>query len=157
MSADAPAPHSSQQTSQRRAGFRFSLKSLLGATTVFALALGLLIAIPGWLSQMLLGAIWIAITGLLITGIVFARGDQRAFCIGATVVFASMWTSGGGHFAGGVRAILQVLPLGPASSSLGAGANLQTWLVHVALVVAALANGWLCVQARRFFERQDEK
>jgi hypothetical protein len=83
---------------------------------------------------MLLGVIWIAITGLLITGIVFARGDQRAFCIGATVVFASMWTSGGGHFIGGVRALLHALPLGAGSSGIGAAANLQDWLVHVALV-----------------------
>jgi len=106
--------------------------------------------LPAAMSQIVLGAIWIVASGWLITGIVFAKGDARAFCIGAAVVATSMWSGIGGGFIGGIRSlfreILFHLGVGGISSS-------ETWLIHIVLAAAAVGNGYLCVLARRYFER----
>ena len=81
---------------------RFSLRSLLLGVTLFTLVCGSASILPAFVSQILIGAVWIASAGWLITGIFFAQGDQQAFCIGASVVIASMWTGVGARFVEGM-------------------------------------------------------
>jgi len=127
---------------------RFSTRTLLRITTALAVVCGLGTLLPTSMSQIALGALWIAVSGWLITGIVFAKGDARAFCIGAAVVATSMWTGIGGGFAGGIRILLRKILF------LGWHSEVETWLVHIALAVTAVANGYLCILARRYFERE---
>jgi hypothetical protein len=85
---------------------------------------------------------WFVITGWLVTGLFFAQGDQRAFCIGAGLVVFSMWTDFGGQFMNGYHQLLRVhQPWTP-------------WTDFILIVGTAVANGWFCVWARRFFKRQ---
>ncbi len=126
---------------------RFSTRTLLRITTALALFLGFGTILPVVFSQIIIGAFWIVISGWLITGIVFAKGDARAFCIGAAVVATSMWTGIGGGFVGGIRSLLREILF------LGSVGNAETWLIHIALAVTAVANGYLCILARRYFER----
>ena len=133
-------------------GWQFSLRTLLVGTTAFATLCGLVVILPTAFSDLILGAFWIVVSGWLITGILFAKGDKRAFCLGAAVVATSMWTGLGGRFVAGIRSLLQVIPwhwfAGPFSDTQ----SLEVWLIHLVLVVAAIANGWLCIRARRHFE-----
>lgn len=125
----------------------FSLRSLLLGVTLFALVCGSAAILPAFISQILIGAIWIASAGSLITGIFFARGDQQAFCIGASVVIASMWTGVGARFVEGMTRLLTVLLGGWRITGQAA-----LWFDLVLLLLAAIANGWLAVRARRYFE-----
>jgi len=125
---------------------RFSTRTLLRLTTALAVICGLGTVLPAAMSQIALGALWIVASGWLITGIVFAKGDARAFCIGAAVVATSMWTGIGGGFAGGIRSLLREILF------LGWPSEVETWLIHIALAVAAVGNGYLCILARRYFE-----
>lgn len=129
--------------------WQFSLKALLFATTGFAVFCGLCVVLPAAFSQIILGAFWIVVSGWLITGIVFAKGDKRAFCIGATVVATSMWTGVGGRFVGGLQSLLRGIPL---EWQFTGTSNLEVWLIHLVLVAIAVANGYLCIRARRYFE-----
>jgi hypothetical protein len=95
-----------------------------------------------------IGLIWTALAGLLVTGLVFARGDLRAFCIGATIVYASMWTRSGGMLMEGLQQ-LAGLVLRPLSAPL----VLSNWIDLALLTVIAVANGRFCVHAKRYFER----
>jgi hypothetical protein len=98
---------------------------------------------PAAFSQVVVGALWFAATGWLVTGIIFARGDQRAFCIGAALVASSMWTGIGGQFMQGIHGVL-----GTTRQSV------LLWLDLVVIAATAVANGWCCIWARRFFDRQ---
>jgi len=130
---------------------RFSVRTLLQVTTALAVVCGLGTVLPSSISQIAIGALWIVVSGWLITGIVFATGDARAFCIGAAVVATSMWTGVGGRFAGGISSLLrETLFL----VGVGSVSGIETWLVHIALAAAAVANGYLCILARRYFQRQ---
>jgi hypothetical protein len=104
--------------------------------------------LPAFISQIVIGAVWIASAGWLITGIFYARGDQQAFCIGASIVVASMWTGVGARFVEGVTRLLMALLGGWRITGQAA-----LWLDLVLLLLAAIANGWLAVRARRYFER----
>jgi hypothetical protein len=97
--------------------------------------------------HVLVGIAWIGATGWLITGLFFAQGDQRAFCIGALVAATSAWTGIGGQFLEGVAQLLWQL-LGSTPTAVPTTQLLK----HLALAVAALANGWLCVRARHYFQ-----
>jgi len=129
---------------------RFSTRTLLRLTTALAVICGLGTVLPAAVSQIALGALWIASSGWLITGILFAKGDTRAFCIGAAVVATSMWTGIGGGFAGGIRNLLRNILYEAGFPSAN---SLEHWLVHLFLLAAAVANGYLCILARRYFER----
>ena len=124
------------------------MRTLMLGMTGFAILCGLGVALPVALSQFVLGLIWIAASGCLLTGIVFARGDERAFCIGAAVVISSMWTGVGARFLEGAGRLLFLVTGGIAvTESIGA------WIEHGILALAAIANGYLCIRARRYFER----
>lgn len=101
---------------------------------------------PVEISHLLIGLIWIVATSVLLIGVFYGRGDQRAFCIGASVVVSSMWTSIGGRFMQGVHYGFDLV-------GLGAWQPIVLWLDLGVLALTAVANGWLCVQARRYFER----
>jgi hypothetical protein len=154
MPKASASQHDSQQRSTAAVPVRFSLRTLLRVTTALAVICGLGTVLPASASQVILGAIWIAISGWLITGIVFAKGDARAFCIGAAVVATSMWTGVGGRFAGGISSYLRGIPLDWGVSSFGDVQVLETWLIHIVLVATAVGNGYLCILARRYFERE---
>ena len=126
---------------------RFSLRTLLLGFTAFALACCLAAILPAFISQILIGAIWIASVGWFITGIFFARGDQQAFCIGVSVVLASMWTGVAARFMEGMTRLLTVFLGGWRITGQTA-----LWLDLALLLLAAGANGWLAVRARRYFQ-----
>jgi hypothetical protein len=128
---------------------QFSLRFLFVAMTVLALGCGFAVLMPVEISHLLIGLIWIVALSVLVVGLFFARGDQRAFCIGAFIVASSAWTDIGGRFMQGVH-------YGYGIFTLGYGISLPVllWLDLVVLALTAVANGWLCVQARRYFERQ---
>lgn len=114
--------------------------------TTLAIACGLVTALPVVMSQILLGAIWIAAIGWLVTGIFFASNDQRAFCIGASVVVSSMWTGAGARFIDSLSQLLGA----PFATSIKAG----LWLDFLLVMATAFANGWLCIRAKHYFQRQ---
>ncbi len=148
MSTDSPAPAPPPPPREARSRtllpgipLQFSLRTLLIATTFFAFWCALVSQLPVAFSLLLVGAIWFIATGWLVTGIVFGRGDQRAFCIGAVLVVSSMWTGIGGQYMHGFHSLF------PPSGALAA------WLDLVLIAGTAAANGWFCIWARRFFER----
>ncbi|NOY43098.1 MAG: hypothetical protein GXP26_14850 [Planctomycetes bacterium] len=110
--------------------------------------------LPGVLSHMLLGGLWLGITGWLLTGLVFARGDTRAFCIGAAVVVTSTWTGMGGQFLEAFRTLGALLAQGLAVPYSEGLSSVLLWFKHLALLATAIANGWFCIRARRYFEQQ---
>jgi hypothetical protein len=130
-------------------GWRFSLSSLLWAMTVIALGCGFAVIVPVEISHLLIGLIWMIAFGVLTVGLIFGRGDRRAFCIGAFVVVASVWFDTGGRVMQGVHYLFGVI-------SLGYGVPLQVmlWLDLGVLAALAVANGWLCVRARGFFDAE---
>jgi len=128
--------------------WQFSLRTMLIGMTAFALFLGLTTTLPTAFSQLLLGLIWIAATGWLVTGLFFAHGDQRAFCIGAAIVVSSTWTGIGGRFLQGLFEIFSLL-----FGGIDLPNALDLWLNHSVIATTALANGCLCIYARRYFER----
>ena len=154
MPADQATPPPLGSVPNRRpdrlAPFRFSMRTLLSVMTALALICGLAAALPTAVSQIAIGIIWIVASGWLITGMVFAGGDARAFCIGAAVVATSMWTGIGGGIAGGIRSLLKSILY--YHTGFGPVSNVETWLVHMVLAAAAIGNGYLCIRARRYFE-----
>ena len=147
---------SSARQPLRAVPFRFSLRTLLRLMTGLAVVFGLGSMLPDALTQIVLGMLWLVASGWLITGILFAKGDARAFCIGATVVVTSMWTGIGGGLIGGIRTLLR----GSISFWSGGSASgyqvLETWLIHALLVIVAVGNGYLCILARRYFEQESK-
>src|SRR5882724_943480 len=91
--------------------FQFSLRNMLIAVAVLAVLLGLF-AVAGGILTWLLAAvvIWILPTPLVVSA-VYARGDLRAFAIGALVPWVSLWTSQylGGSVLSVVGQTLQLL------------------------------------------------
>lgn len=141
----------------QRKAWQFSLRTLFITTTAVALWCGFTVVLPGVLSNLLLGALWLGITGWLLTGLIFARGDTRAFCIGAAVVVTSSWTGIGGQFLEAFRTLGNLLAQGlsvPYSEGL---ASLLLWFKHFALLATAIANGWFCIRARHYFERNADE
>ena len=130
--------------------WRFSLRSLLIATTAIALLLGLLIVLPTMARGLLLGGAWLVMTSWTIVGIIYARGDKRAFCIGTAVVVASMWTGLGGQFMNSAEGL--AFFIAELTSTSGGFAEMRFMLKQFILLVIAALNGLLCVKARRFFE-----
>lgn len=133
-----------------RKTWRFSMRTMMLGMTGFAIICGLFSTFPT-LSTMILGAIWLVATGWLLTGIVFAKGDLRAFCIGAAVVVSSTWTGLGGQY---LESIIVLVRQFTPSDTYGWPGSLANWLKHFFLLVSAVANGWFCIHARRYFERQ---
>ncbi len=122
---------------------------MLVAMTVFAVLCGMISTLPVAFSQMVAGLLWIIASGWLLTGIVFAKHDQRAFCLGAAVVVSSMWTGIGARFLQGTFDVLSIL-LGGMSFPR----SVKIWLDLLFLSGMAAANGYLCIRARRYFERE---
>jgi hypothetical protein len=125
---------------------RFSLRTLLIATTCFAFWCALVSLLPAALSQLLVGAVWFVATGWLVTGLVFGQGDQRAFCIGALLVVSSMWTGIGGQYMHGFHTLF----------TRSIADSLTVWMNLVMIAGTAFANGWFCIWARRFFEGRSD-
>jgi hypothetical protein len=117
--------------------------------TAFAILCGFAAAVPAAFSQALIGLIWIAATGWLVTGLFFAQGDQRAFCIGAAIVVSSTWTRIGGRFLQGVFQIFALF-----FGDIELPGAVTAWLDLGLIAVVAVLNGWFCVYARHYFERQ---
>ncbi len=167
MSTDSPAPTPPPPPREARSRtllpgipLQFSLRTLLIATTFFAFWCALVSQLPVAFSLLLVGAIWFIATGWLVIGIVFGRGDQRAFCIGAVLVVSSMWTGIGGQYMHGFHRLFQIGgPVAAWLQMLGIyhlfqpGSAVAAWLDLVLIGGTAAANGWFCIWARRFFER----
>lgn len=142
-----PLPPDAQLLSGRdlRRPLRFSLRTLLRLTGVLAVVCGAAVVLPAGFSQLLVGAAWLAASGWLTIGVIYGRGDARAFSIGAALVVASMWTGLGGRFMQGVHEVQTLL-------SLEGGRGIAAWIDLAVLAAAAIANGALCVAARRYYE-----
>lgn len=123
---------------------RFSMRALLIVMTVATVVCGVTTALPMAIALMITGALWIVGAGWLATGVLFARGDRQAFCLGGLIVVLSMWTQSGGRLLEGVRVLLRPAGLFELGSSLTA------WLELALVALAAAGNGWLCVKARRW-------
>ncbi len=152
----ADTPPTPPPLPSNRKSWQFSLRTMFITTTAVALWCGFTVVLPGVLSNLLLGGLWLGITGWLLTGLIFARGDMRAFCIGAAVVVTSSWTGIGGQFLEAFRTLGALLAQGlsvPYSEGL---TSLLLWFKHFALLATAVANGFFCIYARHYFERQAE-
>lgn len=138
-----------------RPKWQFSLRTLMIGMTGFAFLCGILAVMPGAFFYVLIGLAWFAVSGWLATGLIFARGDQRAFCIGAAIVFLSTWTRIGGGFLGQIVDVVEwfttVLGLPRFDIYVEAG------LKYVILIPLAVANGYMCIYARRYFEQHAEE
>jgi len=147
MSTSEPKPPpcpSEESTQKPTIPWRFSLRSLFGVTTVSAVLLAFGVVMPASLSWIANGAIWIVAAGWLVIGMVYGRGDQRAFCIGAALVMSSVWTGVGGRYMQGFHMLF------------GAERLLAAWVDLVVLGATAILNGIFCVFARRYFEGNGE-
>ena len=145
MPEDSPPP----PLPPRHKLWQFSLKQLLIATTAFAFVCGLAATLPLAFSKALIGFIWIAAAGWLLTGGFYARGDQRVFCLGALLAISSMWTRVGGAFVQGVSEVF-LLFVGAVELPRA----VLAWLDLALVLTAAVINGWLCIKARRYFEAE---
>jgi hypothetical protein len=132
----------SVESSSPSTPWQFSLRHLFIAMTVLAAGCSLAMLMPVGLSHLVIGLFWMIALSVLTVGVVFGRGDRRAFCIGALIVSSSVWTNVGGRFMQGIHYIYD-----------GVSLPVMLWLDLGVLSIAALANGWLCVQARRYFDR----
>jgi hypothetical protein len=141
MSTPEPSTDTGPAKFMPRVPLRFSLRSLLVGTTFFAIWCAFVAILPVAFSQLVVGAFWFAATGWLVTGVIFGRDDQRAFCLGAALVASSMWTGLGGQYMQGIHSIF------------GFGQRLGVWLDLVVIAATAVANGWCCIWARRYFDR----
>lgn len=120
---------------------RFSMRTLLIATTAFAVWCVAVVILPREFTQIVTGLITYVIVAWLATGLVFCQGDIRAFCLGALLVITSMWTGLGGHYMNGIHAIVDL------------NSSWSIWFDLVVVVVTGAANGWVCIKARRYFQR----
>ena len=153
MPPDPPTPPPLEAAASEVSGtFRFSVRTLFRVTTVLALVCGLGTILPIGVSQIVIGLVWIVVSGWLVAGIVFGRGDARAFCIGAILVATSMWTGLGGRFAGGIQSYLRGIPMSWGESSFTDTQGLELWLIHLILAAVAVGNGYSCVLAKRWFD-----
>jgi hypothetical protein len=125
---------------------RFSLQFLFKLTTSLAILCGVAVVMPDWFSQLVIGAVWIVAAGILITGLVFAKGDQRAFCIGATVALSSMWMGPGGRFMAGIHKLINSVP------GLSLAQSVLLWIDFLVHVLLAWSLGMLCIRAKEYFE-----
>lgn len=126
---------------------QFSLRFLFVAMTALAIGCGFAVVMPVAISHLLIGLIWIVALSILAVGLIFARGDQRAFCIGAFIVASSAWTDIGGRYMQGVHYLYELVAVG-----FSVPLALMLWLDLGVLAATSIANGWLCVRARRYFE-----
>lgn len=117
--------------------------------TLFALLCGVAVFVPIEISHLLIGLFWLIAISLLLLGIIMGSGDRRAFCVGAFVVSASVWTDLGGRFMLGVHYFYDILSLGQ-----GVPLAAMLWLDLAVLAGTAAAVGWLCARARTFFEAE---
>jgi len=129
---------------------RFSMRSLMSAVTLLALFCLAVLVLPSFISQILVGAIWIAVAGWLITGVFFAKGEPQAFCLSAAIVFVSMWTGFGAHFMEGTTRLC--VSLFGAWIAIGQAA---LWLDLTGMLLASLVNGWLAIRAYHYFKSLD--
>ncbi len=67
--------------------FQFSLFSMFVVTTAVAATCSLTFTMPAVAAIPLFGVFSMVLTAVLITGIIYGRGYQRTFCIGAVVPF----------------------------------------------------------------------
>lgn len=122
----------SRRQTPRRPRWQFSLRSILVATTIVAVLLGLgALAGPlfAYIASVAATVGLMVLASAIAAGLVYGRGDVRAFCLGAGAgIGALLLTQGWSVFSallGGAR-------------SLGGFASFATWLaVHAAGVVAA--------------------
>jgi len=144
--ADSPTP---PPLPPNRKPWQFSMRTMMIGMTGFAFLCGFAAALPAAFSQALIGLIWILATGWLVTGLFFAQGDQRAFCIGAAIVVSSTWTQIGGRFLQGMFQIF-----GLFFGGIKLPVAVTAWLDLSLIAAVAVLNGWFCIRARHYFERQ---
>ena len=127
--------------------YRYSLRTLFRINTILAAVLAAAVIMPSGLNQILNGTVWIGGTSWIVIGLVYARGDRRAFYIGAALVVSSIWTGLGGRYMQGFHQLYGHGRLIDVSSLL------SSWIDLMVIAATAAINGIFCVYARRYFER----
>lgn len=125
---------------------QYDLRSLLLLATAFTLLCAAVTILPQAINQLLVGAAWIAAIGWMATGVVFARGESQAFCLGVAVALSSLWTGVGGRFLEGA---VQVVGWPVGGLRLGSGP--LPWIELALTLAAGTANGRLCQRAYRYY------
>ena len=126
----------------------FSLRTLLLCLTALAILFGLAKAFEIDISAILIQLIYLALSGVLVTGVFFAKDDRRAFCIGGTIVLSSKWFGESNRFW-----FVMADTLTDATDSIGIPRSfLIEWFYLGFIIIVAIVNGLLCIRARRFFE-----
>jgi len=160
MPADQPTPPPLQLDTEgtvekrplRAVPIRFSLRTLLRIMTGLAILFGLATVLGINLGPLFVQIVWLVATGWLVTGLFYARGDQRAFCIGAIIIVSSKWLGADSRFW-----FVMADTLTDATDTLGIPRGPVIECVYFAFILAvATCNGYLCILARRYFERESK-
>jgi hypothetical protein len=145
MSEATPPPYPGETTSVRT-GFRFSTATLLGLTTLVAVACALTVTVPGLLGlllALLANACVVGLAAFLIGGAWLSAGDRRLFCVASLGCMVLMGTTDVTH----------KLAWQFHSGSMGGDA---TYLLSIVLIPAevisfSLLGGWIAVRTKRFW------
>jgi uncharacterized membrane protein len=146
-SPQSPASPSPYQP-PNRPRFQFSVKTLLKIVTAIAVLLAVLIAMPEIIAFPILMMFAVAFPTVLLAGVLYAKGETRTFAIGGLFAVVALWFL----FLGQIGRIDSVLfGYSALRKALGFGISM------VLLVIMSCLNGWLCVVARRWFERRADQ
>jgi hypothetical protein len=144
--SEAPPPPFHGETTPIRTGFQFSTATLLGLTTLVAVACALAVTVPGLLGLILAFVVnlaAVAFVGILLAGAWLSSGDRRLFCIVALGCLLIVGTTNVTH-----KIAWQFY------SSRGTGDALQMLailLMPVELALCSLFGGWIALRTKRFW------
>lgn len=142
MPLEAPLP----VPPERRPPIQFSMATLMGAMTLIAIGLAVFLVLPYWIAILTIAIAQIGLLAFLIAGAFFGTGRDRTFCIGAVATQLLLLTNSAGSFGDSVTLWLRTsVSLRPDSV-----------IFPIVRIMAVLFGGWVCVYARRFWERRDD-
>lgn len=145
MSEATPPPFQGD-TTPTRAGFQFSTATLLGLTTLVAVACALAVTAPGLLGLILalfVNLVAVAFVGFLLAGAWLSSGDRRLFCVVALGCLLIVGTTNVTH-----KIAWQFY------SGSGRGDAIQmlaVFLMPVELALFSLFGGWIALRTKRFW------
>jgi hypothetical protein len=140
-------PASITEPEVHRPRIQYRLRTLFGLTAGVAIVCSVVFALPNWAAVPILLAAFITFPAVLTTGLVYGRGYQRTFCLGAL-------------FPVGMAFLLTTPLFGNYvwfASLDGTGQGNEVLIFRIAIVVVfvlSLVVGMLCVATRRILEKQ---
>lgn len=139
MATTTPPPPPPEEP---RRPFQFSMATLMGAITLVAVGLAVIVAAPAWVGGLLITVLRVGFLIFLFAGALFAKGSSRTFCIGAIATQFLVQDFMVVHASSRSNAIWREFPLSAATSE---GVNLAV----------VLLGGWICIRARQFWEERN--